>query len=375
MGKQWEASGQLQFTNAGVPAIAATAEFFEGGTTTPLATYTDIDQGTAHPDPVVADGNGRWPLVIIPYVTSYDVKVSTSGGTEIFYFRELPNAEPYVASDVPADEGLSTGDFVFSPKSGTRTGFVRVNGRTIGSATSGATERANADTEALFLFNWTNFSNSILAVSGGRGATAAADWAANKTIALLDGRGATLRGLDDMGNSAASALTLATFTTGSAIIGGSIAGVNSHTLTEAQLASHTHTGTTATESQSHTHTGTTGTESDDHTHFVEGTTGGESATHTHTFTDNDVLSGGADLGGAGAFGPSTTSDTTAANGTDHTHDYSATTNGVSATHTHTVTTGTASQTHTHTITTAAAGSGTAHNNVSKSILGNILQKL
>lgn len=86
------------------------------------------------------------------------------------------------------------------------TGWVRCNALTIGSAASGATERANADTEDLFSFLWTNYSDTVCAVSSGRGASAAADYAANKTIALPDLRGRALFGLDTMGNSAAARL-------------------------------------------------------------------------------------------------------------------------------------------------------------------------
>ena len=86
---------------------------------------------------------------------------------------------------------------------------MRLNGRTIGSATSGATERANTDTQALFEYLWQN--DSALAVSTGRGASSSADWAANKTIALPDGRGRVLAALDDMGSTAAGRLTSSYF--------------------------------------------------------------------------------------------------------------------------------------------------------------------
>jgi hypothetical protein len=92
---------------------------------------------------------------------------------------------------------LQTGQMINMYNTGVLTGFVRANGRTIGSATSGATERANADCQTLFQYLWGADAN--LAVSGGRGASAAADWAANKTLTLPDSRGRTIAGLDDMG--------------------------------------------------------------------------------------------------------------------------------------------------------------------------------
>lgn len=68
------------------------------------------------------------------------------------------------------------------------TGYLLLNGSTIGNAASGGTALASADAEDLFTFLWTNLANSEAAVSGGRGASAAADFAANKTIALPDMR-------------------------------------------------------------------------------------------------------------------------------------------------------------------------------------------
>lgn len=81
-------------------------------------------------------------------------------------------------------------------------GWVLEDGGTIGSASSGATNRANADTLALYTVLWTEFSNTELPIqtSGGaatsRGATAAADFAANKRMPLFDARTRFLRGSD-----------------------------------------------------------------------------------------------------------------------------------------------------------------------------------
>ncbi len=128
-------------------------------------------------------------------------------------------------------------------------GYVMLSGRTIGSAASGATERANADTEDLYTLLWNSLANSEAAVSGGRGASAAADFAANKTLALPDGRGRVLAGKDDMGGSTASRITNA----GAGIVGttlGVAGGSQTHTLTTAQLATHSHSESTGTSTSS-----------------------------------------------------------------------------------------------------------------------------
>src|SRR5690606_29796613 len=116
-------------------------------------------------------------------------------------------------------------------------GWVFASGRTIGNAESGATERADADCEALFITLWNAYSNAVLPVSGGRGVSAAEDWAANKTIALIDKRGRVSVGKDDMGGTAASRMT----TAGAGIAGntlGAAGGTQTHTLTIAQMPSH-----------------------------------------------------------------------------------------------------------------------------------------
>lgn len=88
--------------------------------------------------------------------------------------------------------------FPFSP-----TGWVNMRGRSIGSAASGATERANADTQTLYSFFWTYYDNTKLPIqdSAGaastRGLSAAADFAANKRMPLPDLRGYLTRTWDD----------------------------------------------------------------------------------------------------------------------------------------------------------------------------------
>lgn len=64
------------------------------------------------------------------------------------------------------------------------TGWIIYDGGTIGATGSGASTRANNDTEDLYTFLWNTLSNTQAPVSSGRGATAAADFAALKTISL-----------------------------------------------------------------------------------------------------------------------------------------------------------------------------------------------
>lgn len=111
--------------------------------------------------------------------------------------------------------GLVPTGAVFAYALGTTapSGYVMVGGRTIGSASSGATERANADTQVLFEGLWNNFSNTLLPIQNSsgtptsRGISAAADFAADKRLPTLDIRGRVIAGLDNMGGTPAGRLT------------------------------------------------------------------------------------------------------------------------------------------------------------------------
>lgn len=114
---------------------------------------------------------------------------------------------------------------------GLRAGFVRANGRTIGMAISGASERANSDAQSLFEWLWNSDTN--LVVVGGRGANALADWNANKQMTLPDWRGRAIIGMDTMGNGAAGIV-------GPANVLGWAGGEGAHTLTANEMPSHAH---------------------------------------------------------------------------------------------------------------------------------------
>ena len=88
-----------------------------------------------------------------------------------------------VASTAYVDRMWTTGDVKLTWKTVADTGWIMHTDGSIGSASSGATY-ANAAAQALFLLLWANFADAQAPVNGGRGASAAADWAANKRISL-----------------------------------------------------------------------------------------------------------------------------------------------------------------------------------------------
>lgn len=81
--------------------------------------------------------------------------------------------------------GFSTGDIKLTIKTIADATWIMCNDLSIGSATSGATGRANADAQPLYELIWNNIPNKWAPVVGGRGATAALDFAANKPMFLF----------------------------------------------------------------------------------------------------------------------------------------------------------------------------------------------
>lgn len=249
-----------QFLNptTGLPYSGARAGFFEASSGTPIVVYQDYGLGTPHSNPVIADAYGRFPPIFISEAVGfYRLRLTTSGGVVLplgdggsFDIDVLPVIGPVEGdgggAEVPVDPNsvLTTGDVIWTPAKTTRAGFVRMNGRTIGSGSSGAAERANADCEDLYTYIHNNFSDTLCPVTGGRGANAAADFAANKPIATIDMRARGPFGLDDMGNSAASRLSGLTFGSGgTATTGGANGGASTKTLITSEMPSHTHVQT------------------------------------------------------------------------------------------------------------------------------------
>lgn len=101
-----------------------------------------------------------------------------------------------------ANQGVPAGSVYGFRRKTAPAGWIVENGGSIGSATSGATTRANADTLTLFSVLWSQFNNTELPIqtSGGvntsRGSSAQADFTANKRMPLFDSRSRFHRGSD-----------------------------------------------------------------------------------------------------------------------------------------------------------------------------------
>ena len=133
----------------------------------------------------------------------------------------------------------------------------------------------------------------------------------------------------------------------------SLIGETLHTITAAQLPSHTHSGATGTESAAHTHSGS-------------GTTGYENQAHTHQssyypLSVNEVVNVG---GSSWLVQSSFANTTTGTESANHNHTYSFTTSNENSSHTHSFTTD-----------GCGACSGSAENNTPRAMVGYWMIKL
>lgn len=320
---------QAVYDTAGNRVFDGRLSVYKAKTSTPATAYVDADFSVPHPFPISARGNGVWPVIFLPS-GSYDFRiVSPDGDTydEINgYTVDDPSSGGGGGGDVDDRRLAQTGDVKDRYSNGTHPGWVRLNGRTIGSSASSASERANDDCHDLFVLLYN--SDLALAVSGGRGANAESDWQAGKTIALPDMRGRTRFTVDDLGSTPAGRLSGALFAYGNATALGSYGGEASHVQTVAEMASHLHAVTATMDAQGlHSHGGSTSTDGD----------------HFHGLNYN-VQPGYATPGGAGAVNNvgGTTFNVTGFTGQTgaHFHAIATTANGQ---HAHTITASMGSQ--------------------------------
>ncbi len=141
----------------------------------PGGLFTEGDPVNGVPGTLVtADWLNAIQLELSNFIAGAGIALDKADNTQLLAaFRAL----------VPED-GWATGDVILTMRATPRAGWIVCNDGTIGRAGSGATTRANDDTESLYTLLWTNVANTYAAVTGGRGASAAADFAAGKPLAL-----------------------------------------------------------------------------------------------------------------------------------------------------------------------------------------------
>lgn len=230
-----------------------------------------------------------------------------------------------------AGSQFTTGDVKPTFKTAADSGWVLLNDGTIGSASSSATTRANADTQPLYELLWNNVVDAWCPVVGGRGASAAADFVANKRLTLPRALGRAMAGAG-----AGSGLTARAL--------GAYTGTETHTLSEAELPPHTHSAW-ASWGGDHAHTAVTDVQGN-HNHEAYYDRADWFMAGASVNWPQNMLTGGGQSQGTSWSGA-------------HQHNLTTSTNGG----------------HTHTITVNNAGSGAAHPNMQPTLFVNFMCKL
>jgi len=213
-----------QVDSSGNVASGCLLSFFVAGTVgTPQNAFADFGLTQPLSNPLSCDQAGRVPMHWLADGLIH-IRLTDSGGSPLvdttMQVLGPSSGGGGGGGTVDPTTVLATGDLKARYGTGPLTGFARTNGLTIGNATSGATERANADTQALFIYLYGVDSNLVVA-PGGRSGNALNDYNANKTIALPDWSGRTLAALDDQGAGAKGRLTATYF--GTTSVGGCLA--------------------------------------------------------------------------------------------------------------------------------------------------------
>jgi hypothetical protein len=209
-----------QFGPNGLPLVGCILYFYQAGTVaTPQLAYQDFGLTIPIGSSVTCDAYGRIPIFWLANGLIHFRLTDASG-------LVLPNMDATMQVLGPSSGGggggggvdpttiSATGDVKFRMTNETVTGWVKLNATTIGNATSGATGRANADTQNLFVYLWTNCTNAHCPVAGGRGASALADFSASKTIGVPDWRDRAPIGRDCMEAGCAGVLLTSNISSG-----------------------------------------------------------------------------------------------------------------------------------------------------------------
>lgn len=241
----WHLSHHQLHDSNGLPVAGARARFFSAETSAVITVYQDYGLTNPHGDPVVSNSMGVFPPVFFDEDDAFyrqritDATGTVITGTDVGTIPIIGPTGGGTVTTVDENAIFTTGMPLWMPGTGTKTGWVRLNARTIGDATSGASERANADVQTMYEYLYATFSDAICPVLTGRGANVAADWVAHKQLTLLDMRGRGAFGLADMGNSAINRIKTSYFDVGSNIIGGSSAGQDDLAILQGNIPAYT----------------------------------------------------------------------------------------------------------------------------------------
>jgi hypothetical protein len=202
----------------GKPLIGCQLYIYQAGTvSTPQNAFQDFGLTIPTANPMQCDQFGRIPMFWLANGLIHARLLDASGVQQVDVTMQVlgpSSGGGGGGSTVDPTTIAATGDIKFRMTAETVTGWVKLNGTSIGNATSGASGRANSDTQNLFIYLWTNCTNAHCAVSTGRGASALADYNASKTLTLPSWQDSTPIGRDCMDATCAGGLLASNITSG-----------------------------------------------------------------------------------------------------------------------------------------------------------------
>lgn len=232
----WTVDGVSSFSSGSVTEYAVTTGSANNYILTPSPALTGYIAGQAFNIKINVDNTG--PSTI---------NISTLGAKSLVMPPNLPLAGGELVTDgiyrIVYDgtnfqvlNPTAAIQIIMSAQPTAPSGMLPMTGSTI-AKTSGGTYNGTYFNR-LYTYLWTYYDNTAAPVSAGRGATAAADFAANKNIGIPDRRGYTPYGVK-----AATPITTASGTAGALTVAstGTVGASGATTITTGTLPAHTHT--------------------------------------------------------------------------------------------------------------------------------------
>lgn len=239
----------------GIPEYSASCTYYQNSIVKQTGTYQLYGSKTDNNTGNALNNTTHWLPLIDLSATVAAATTSSLGTVQLAVEADIVSGG--ASTHVPtapqlAQHGFETGDWKGRTLSSLPTGWIWAAGN-IGDASSNATNRANADCQALFTAYWNDAAYNYTGTTAtgaalqlydssgtpvAKGVSAAADWAAHRRIDVPDFRDRVPAGRGNMVGSAGRLSGQPGGVNGNGL--GNSGGLETHTLTIAQLASHNH---------------------------------------------------------------------------------------------------------------------------------------